>query len=392
MILLLAPTKSNIAVRGLAKVGDLSYSLYLIHWPVLVYARAAWLTEPPTEAIYGALVFSFIASWVLYRFIEEPFRRGFLTAQKRLMSRLAVASLLLGLAPSVVIAATASNIDFKTIRRHNHGLGSACVFKPGSPPYVTPRRCQTTDKPQLLIWGDSYAMALAPGLAATAGEMGLAQLTMSACGPAIGAARFQKGSTPQYPRAFAQNCIRFNDNVLDIVRRTPELKIVVISSPFSPALATNNIRLARNGAELEETSNTMESAVADLKALVEAVRATGKKVVIVAPPPSIGVDFGECVERKIQGRIILGQYSDCQMPLAKVLSLRAPVREMLSHVSQAADVEVVSLYDFLCDEKFCRTEMNGKLLYRDGGHLSYDGSKAVARGSALVEQIIKAAR
>jgi peptidoglycan/LPS O-acetylase OafA/YrhL len=390
LVLLLAPTKDNIAVRCLSKVGDLSYSLYLIHWPVLVYVRAAWLTEPPAEAIYAALVFSFVASWVLYRFIEEPFRRGFLTTQKRLLSGLAAASVVLGLSPSVLIAATTSDIDFTRVRRHNHGLGSACVFKPGSPPKDIPQRCQTTDKPRLLIWGDSYAMAIAPGLAETAGETGLAQLTMSACGPAIGAARFEKGSTSRYGRAFAENCIRFNDSVLDILRRKSEVEVVAISSPFSTALGPN--RLVRNGTGFEETQNSMDQAAADIRALVDAVRAAGKKVVIVAPPPSIGIDFGECVERKLQGRVILGNYSDCQMPLSAALSVRAPILEFLRQVSQKANVEVISLYDVLCDEMMCKTEMGGKLLYRDQGHLSYDGSKIVARRAALAEKIIKAAR
>ena len=136
----------------------------------------------------------------------------------------------------------------------------------------------------------------------------------------------------------------------------------------------------------------MEYAAADIKALVDAVRAAGRKVVIVAPPPSIGIDFGECAERKLQGRVILGQYSDCRMPLSAALAVRAPVLELLRQVSQKADVEVISLYDVLCDEMTCKTEMDGKLLYRDQGHLSYDGSKAVARRSALAERILTAAR
>ncbi|WP_269808467.1 hypothetical protein [Sinorhizobium mexicanum] len=66
-------------------------------------------------------------------------------------------------------------------------------------------------------------MALVPGLAKTVGEAGLAQLTMSACLPAIGVAAFSKSSTttPYYPRAFGMDCIRFNDSVLDILKNRP---------------------------------------------------------------------------------------------------------------------------------------------------------------------------
>jgi len=391
LILLLTPMASNIVVRGFAKAGDLSYSLYLIHWPVLVYMRAAWLTAPPPTAIYGALAFSFLASWALYHFVEEPFRRGFFASRKSLIAGLSMASLCLGLAPSIVIVTTSSNVDFQTTRRHNVGLGRQCVFKPGSPPIDIPQPCRTTDKPQLLVWGDSYAMALVPGLAKAAGDIGVAQLTMSGCGPAIGTAPFQKGSAPEYPRSFAENCILFNDRVLQLLKSNSDLKVVAISSPFSPSLATGSKMLIRREGKFEETNTSTETAALGIKTLVDAARGAGKKVVIVAPPPSIGINFGECLERKAQGRLMLGQYSDCQIPLHEYRRYRAPILNLLSQVSAKADVEIVALSDFLCDGQVCKTETNGKLLYRDGGHLSYEGSEIVARQFALPEKLLRAA-
>jgi len=150
--------------------------------------------------------------------------------------------------------------------------------------------------------------------------------------------------------------------------------------------------LIRREGRFEETNTSIDTAVAGIKALVDAVRAAGKKIAIVAPPPSIGVDFGECLERKMQGRIILGQYKDCQIPLDTFRRYRARLLDMLKQVSDSADVEVVSLYDFLCDDQTCKTGMDGKFLYRDGGHLSYEGSEIVARRFGLAEKILEAAR
>ncbi|QRM29031.1 acyltransferase family protein [Microvirga sp. VF16] len=392
LALLLAHTKDNIVVWSLAKVGDVSYSLYLIHWPVLVYVRAAWLTEPPAIAIYGTLAFSLGASWALYRLVEEPFRDGSFSSRKRLTSGLVATSVILGLAPLIVIAATASNIDFKRVRRSNLGLGNACAFKPGYPPKDIPPTCKTADKPQLLVWGDSYAMAIVPGIAKTVGDYGVAQLTMSACGPAIGAAPFEKRATPRYPRSFAENCIRFNEGVLDILKRQPEIKIVAISSPFYPSLASNNLMLVQYGGSFTEAKTSTDLAVRGIKTLVEAVRAAGKKVVVVGPMPNLAVDIGECLERKAQGRLILGKFKDCQIPASEVRKLRAPVLQMLSQVSAEANVEVISPYDFLCNETICRTELNGKPLYRDEGHLSYEGSEVFFQLTGLTEKLIRAAR
>ncbi len=59
-----------IAAPPLVWLGDLSYSLYLWHWPLLVFARlvfgeAIWVTV--------ALMLAFAAAWASRRFIEVPF-------------------------------------------------------------------------------------------------------------------------------------------------------------------------------------------------------------------------------------------------------------------------------------------------------------------------------
>ncbi|MGX5851789.1 SGNH hydrolase domain-containing protein [Mesorhizobium sp. PL10] len=55
-------------------------------------------------------------------------------------------------------------------------------------------------------------------------------------------------------------------------------------------------------------------------------------------------------------------------------------------------MEVISYQDFLCDDTTCKTEIDGKFLYRDSGHLSYEGSEIVARQTRLVERLMRAAR
>ncbi|RUU12856.1 acyltransferase [Mesorhizobium sp. USDA-HM6] len=393
-ILLIAPSSDNVAVRGMARIGDVSYSLYLIHWPVLVFVRAAWLADTPALAIYAAVAFSFVASWALYRFVEEPFRRGCVRSRIQLSSGLVAVSVLLGFSPSVAITATQSNIDFANIRRSNKGLGPACDFRPGSPPQEIPKNCQTTDKPELLVWGDSFAMALVPGLAKTVGKAGLAQLTMSACFPAIGIAGFSKRWTsfPSYGRAFGENCIRFNDSVLRILKSRPEIKTVVISSPFSVPASGEFMLLKRNQDTFTEVDVSIDAATDGIKALVEAVRALGRRVVVLAPPPVGNIDIGDCLERKARRSVILGAYRDCKIYVAEYRRSHSGTLELLNQVALKSDVEVISYHDFLCDGTTCKTEIDGKFLYRDSGHLSYEGSEIIARQTKLAERLIRAAR
>ncbi|MFC0804463.1 acyltransferase family protein [Ensifer sp. P24N7] len=394
LILLLAPSGNNVAVRGMARIGDISYALYLIHWPVLVYVRAVWLAEPPALAIYAAVAFSFVASLALHRFVEEPFRQGLVMSRRRMASGLLAVSVILGFAPSLAIAETQSKVDFAEIRRINYGLGTACVFSAGSPPQGIPKDCQTTDRPQLLVWGDSFAMALVPGLAKTVGEAGLVQLTMSGCLPAIGVAAYSKSSTtiPYYPRAFGKDCIRFNDSVLAILKNQPEVSTVVISSPFATAVSKDFMLLKRSNDTFAEVEASVDGAAEGIKSLVEAVRALGKRVVVVAPPPVASFDIADCLERKARGGVMLGRYSDCKIHVSDYRHMRSRTLELLNQVASKADVEVVSYQDYLCDDTTCKTEIDGKFLYRDSGHLSYEGSEIIAGKTRLAETLIRAAR
>lgn len=72
--------------RAIAKLGQVSYSLFLIHFPVLVTISALWARQgwtSPTAAVVGllaAFILSIIAAFVFYRWVEMPvshlIRRG----------------------------------------------------------------------------------------------------------------------------------------------------------------------------------------------------------------------------------------------------------------------------------------------------------------------------
>lgn len=65
-----------LALRPMVLVGLISYSLYLWHWPLLVYARYLNDTdELPGGAGYLMLALALLAGWASYRWVETPFRR-----------------------------------------------------------------------------------------------------------------------------------------------------------------------------------------------------------------------------------------------------------------------------------------------------------------------------
>ncbi|MNJ75924.1 hypothetical protein D3C81_1586920 [compost metagenome] len=50
------------------------------------------------------------------------------------------------------------------------------------------------------------------------------------------------------------------------------------------------------------------------------------------------------------------------------------VIDLMKYAEHSLGAKVVYLSDFLCDEKSCKTFMDGVPIYRDSGHLSTVGS------------------
>jgi len=82
----------------------------------------------------------------------------------------------------------------------------------------------------------------------------------------------------------------------------------------------------------------------------------------------------------------------CQINRASYEQSRKPVLDMLDAVSAAANVGIIRFDPFLCHSGGCDTSIDGIAIYRDTGHLSIQGSAAIAGKMQLVELIRSQAR
>jgi peptidoglycan/LPS O-acetylase OafA/YrhL len=79
----LASSRSRWLCGALAQwLGRISFSLYMVHWPIVqLYRRCAEMTPdaaPRTVVTLAALLTSLLVAALMYRFVEEPARRGLL--------------------------------------------------------------------------------------------------------------------------------------------------------------------------------------------------------------------------------------------------------------------------------------------------------------------------
>jgi len=100
-----------LTIRPMRFIGDISYSLYLWHWPLIVIGT--YLLGGELRVRYGLLIVAFavLPAWLSYRFIENPFRnwhvvkksvRRSLVSDAGLMAATAVGASLVFIAPTTM--------------------------------------------------------------------------------------------------------------------------------------------------------------------------------------------------------------------------------------------------------------------------------------------------
>ncbi len=197
-------------------IGLISYPLYLWHWPLLV--MFAIIKSEPLTLIDRELILlsSALLAWGTYWFIERPFRFG----RPVPIKAASLAGAMAVVAIAGVIVFEGRGFDFRL-----PGEIRAMANVPAQSAQWRVHQClldlsQETEfaadcvdrhrRPLLLLWGDSTAGALMPGLrkAQQSRDFGIAQLTASSCIPALNV------DIPTAP-----NCRVNNDRVLALARQ-----------------------------------------------------------------------------------------------------------------------------------------------------------------------------
>ena len=200
-----------LAVRPLVFVGLISYPLYLWHWPILTFARmleGGPIGLLPTATLVAIAV---ILAWLTYRFVEQPIRRA---SGRFVIPNLAVASAGVAAVALAVLVNQKSLptrfpphvqalVDF-SYRYERPYRERTCYLMPDQSADALARECvdqRPARQPLVVLWGDSHAAHLYPGLRRLQGARGfrIAQFTGSSCPPLLGV------ETPTQPHCQSAN-------------------------------------------------------------------------------------------------------------------------------------------------------------------------------------------
>ncbi|MCI4591619.1 acyltransferase [Sphingobium sp. BYY-5] len=339
-----------LALPPLVGVGLLSYSLYLWHWPLIVFTEYA--TDLPLSGWIRIMVIggAFLAAFLSWRFVERPFRNprhmptrrifGFTAAAMATLCALSLALFTTGPWSSrfspAVLAQIAGRDDVSPKRGRCHDS-----FVRGMQPCVL----GAATPPDALLWGDSHGVELAYALGQQARAQGrsLIQRTASSCPPVL-----------DYMAKDAR-CAAANRAIFAAIRANPHIKRVYLAAFWA------------NG-DFDDPAF-----VAKLDHSIKALRAEGRAVTIIGPVPPQPFD----VPRRLA-------HLACAGRLAGATGVdRATVEERTRHLRklftawQARGVDYIDPIAALCDTRHCAIERDGKPLYFDSHHLSVAGARLV---------------
>jgi len=239
--------------------------------------------------------------------------------------------------------------------------------------YIEYLACQTgkNNSPTVLLWGDSFAMHLAPGIMSSLpDEVGFRQATKSACAPILGLAQLSK-----HTLEWAEECVRFNTSVLNLLSEHDEIRYVVIASSWTQILSPQAKLLASDRGVGVLPIDLVRAHIEDT---IRAIRTLGKTPILIGPTPIASYDVGACNERLLRTLPILHP-GGCDPQLAEIEdSVKTAVTE-LRYVASRTETMLLLPTEHLCSSGHCASMIEGRNLYRDAGHLTPDGAIYVAR-------------
>ncbi|MEL7114182.1 MAG: acyltransferase family protein [Pseudomonadota bacterium] len=366
-----------LSLPPLVFIGKISYSLYLWHWPVIVFvnytdlAPDSALTQLTTVALSVGLA---TLSWAL---VEQPVRRRRVFASRgQVYAGAFLSAVATGLFAAAVIRfdglpnrvpvqiqALLENPDLPT-------EGVDCFFIEAAATATPCLRGAPEVAPSFILVGDSHAFAMAPGFWSSARREAVAGLQYIAPAFFPGLGMRSVGASADNPRSA---------RMLDIIAAHPDVGTIVLQASWADyALGSNwkgrnwlyqdDISVARSGAENAEIFT---------RALERLIMALPEHQIILLDDVPAGLDLDlNYYARRTMLRDILKD--SVRLPAADVAARRAayvPIFETLA--AQHENVQFFPVFETFCaGPEGCGLFAgdNGAPLYRDGDHLSNPGA------------------
>ncbi|WP_043667679.1 acyltransferase family protein [Clavibacter michiganensis] len=361
------------------RLGDISYSWYLWHWPAIVLTSALIPDSTPAKAL--AALAALVPAAMSYRWIERPIREAPVRTRWG-TPRLAAALLV----PAVLVVGTVGVAsdrgwgipEVQAIHARHTGWDACMAFATlgdGSAADLDPARCtwdaEATGRPVYLV-GDSNASQFSEAVIAASGSLGrpTSMRTAAAC-PFVDVHR-QVGATLEAPD---RACRAYYEDTLAWLEGAPAGTVVIAStegywSGGEAAIGSTPQDVSR---DVTARSTALTSG---LTRTTTALRDAGHDVVLVQSVPHPVLSGHRDVPESCSVLALASRTCVLSVPRAEIDAVQAPSRATLEQVAESTGATVLDLRDSFCDASTCSMDRDGELLYQDAMHLTVEASRS----------------
>ncbi|MDI9334786.1 MAG: acyltransferase family protein [Cytophagales bacterium] len=352
-------------------IGGMSYSLYLWHWPLMVwFHQSDWGLPTNLEVLLLTLVTALV-SYAAWKYIETPFRRnkqqysgkvvaaatiffgifcisagGYIYAKSGLESRF----------PSyAVIAKNLASFDFHAQTGIVQRSLQSCSPEASANEII--KNCaigHPQAKQSFLVLGDSHAGSWAPAFDAAGqqNQWGGVLLSLPGCPPLMGIQSWDGAKDICHPN--------FDTRLKDVLSAKSFNKVFLVAywSMYSEGDERRPYHFISDSKSLSNDATTSKKVIAQhLKETIQYFNEKGIEVVIVHTVPTL--------PKRIQD--LSDDYSQTRM------AVEVRNRFMKDTVNPAQSLGSLSTLDaanVLCTATVCPTRTGGYVMYSDNNHIS----------------------
>lgn len=400
LIILYAGDKTIIAGilsnKILVGLGLISYSTYLLHQPILVFARLRDGGELSDSSKIFAILATFIIATVMWKYVETPFRSKKILSGRKIYLFCGLSSLIFIVGAHTYHLIVINRADEKLywneeahiVPKKFRGItmqGDNCSERSPDNPCVL-----GLGKNQLVIVGDSHARILTQPAydAILEDKLTLIDMSSRGCPFLLGLNTYSKGN-------LIERCTAdFQDQRMKYISSLNP-SMIIIHSRFPLYLHGDGFDNSVGGIEprrsyyigLLGNENFDERKALLRKALqrtIQEILLSGHEVMIVSPVPTNGWH----PIKKLKSIINQGENtstafvrSEMAIPRLAVERRQKEVRDILYELSlQFPKVRMVDSLSIFCDELSCHSiSVTGEIFYVDRDHLSLFGAKSLYR-------------
>jgi len=367
-------------------IGLISYSLYLVHWPVIVFWNYASQTQGTIEQGLK-IILIIVLSILSYRFIELPFRYPH---SIKINFKIQIATVILIL----LLAFTGLNmrqsygwnwrvdspVNFENIK--DAGQFHKEFYGGSGYPFYGP--VNSSQPPDIILMGDSHGRQFAEGLYEEWTKHEALSFYIASGTSFLHLPDFVRVTKGEDWGTIIPECMNKAYSFIEKATRPP---IVIISHAWLAQITKADIvDKDSNRMNKNITWENVASGISSLKSRI----GNGLLIVIGEVPGTEDVNMFDIITRPTF--LFRAQKGSINYLTSPANDEKAQFNNYLDHISRTTGEFVfLNPFEILCQNKMCQNvDQKNRLIYSDRGHLSIYGSRLVIR--SFLPQLHQATR